>query len=67
MSCQKGFYVHESGSCEKGLIEHCGVYNGKNQCVDCDDGYFLKSFFDLQGALIYKRCIVKESIGRHFY
>jgi hypothetical protein len=64
ISCASGYYIHESGSCEKGGIDKCRVYSKKNTCIDCEDDYFLKSFFDSNGALMYRRCIIKQTLGK---
>lgn len=41
--CDFGFFINETGICEKGKIELCETYNSRNKCFICKDGYGVKN------------------------
>lgn len=63
VQCFDGFFVHGSGSCQKGVLSDCARYSGEFECFTCQDGFLLKSFFKANGALDYRRCVRQNSIG----
>lgn len=64
IQCHDGFFIHSSGSCQKGTLPNCARYSTENECIECQSGFLLKSFFKTNGALDYRRCVTQSSIGR---
>ena len=64
ISCLDQYFVHSSGSCEKGTLANCKTYLNENQCSACVDGFLLKSFFNSDGVIDYKRCIPVQTLGK---
>ena len=64
VSCFGGFFVHSSGSCQKGDLANCTKYINQNECLTCETGFLLKGFYTENGDLKYRRCIKEPLIGR---